>query len=67
VTDEGIRLGDIVLRHDDLVTREQVLAWQAAGHVWDTAQGWFVNREIALKPAGVGFRVIDLARMRDDD
>ncbi len=68
VTHDGsFRLGDIVLRHDDVVPREQVLAWHADGHVWDTAQGWFVNAELALKPTPNGFRVVELARLRDDD
>ena len=68
MTHEGsLRLGDIVLRHDDVVAREQVLAWHADGHVWDTAQGWFVNADLALKPTTDGFRVVDLARLSDDD
>ena len=68
MTREGsLRLGDIVLRHDDVVPREQVLAWYADGHVWDTSQGWFVNTELALKPTTGGFRVVDLARLRDED
>jgi hypothetical protein len=68
VADDGIlRLGDIVLRDDDVVSREQVLAWHAEGHLWDTAQGWFVNQRVALKPTTGGFRVVDLARLRDED
>jgi hypothetical protein len=65
VGEDGFRLGHIVLRHDDVVAREQVLAWHAAGQVWDTAQGWFVNERVALVPVEDGFRVIDLARLRD--
>jgi len=70
VTDaRSLRLGDIVLRHDDVVAREQVLALagRADGHVRDTAQGWFVDADLALKPTTDGFRVVDLARLRDDD
>jgi hypothetical protein len=68
VTHEGsLRLGHIVLRHDDVVAREQVLTWHANGHVWDTAQGWFVKADLALNPAANRFRVVDLARLRDDD
>ncbi len=70
MTHEGsLRLGDIVLRHDEVVARAQVLALagHADGHVWDTAQGWFVNADLALNPTTNGFRVIELARLRDDD
>ena len=35
------------------------------GVVWDTAQGWFVNRRVAFKPArgSTDFTVVDLARL----
>jgi hypothetical protein len=62
-----LRLGDVALRHDDVVAREQVFEWFAAGHVWDTAQGWFVNERLALIPAAGGYRVVDLARLRDSN
>jgi hypothetical protein len=62
-----LRLGDEVLRQDQLVTRDRVLAWHAAGLIWDTAQGWFVNPHVALKPTAGGYRVVDLTRLRDEE
>jgi hypothetical protein len=63
----SLRLGHIVLRHDHVVVRAQVLAWHAEEHVRDAAQSWFVDAELALKPTTNGVRLVDLARLRDDD
>jgi hypothetical protein len=53
------------LRHGDLLAVEHVQALHDADVVWDTAQGWFVNRRVAFKPtAGSSdFTVVDLARL----
>jgi hypothetical protein len=57
-------LGGHSLRDGDLLATDAVRALHDAGVVWDTAQGWFVNRRVAFKPASEArFVVVDLARL----
>jgi hypothetical protein len=52
------------LQHGDVLEAPKVHELHAAGVVWDTAQGWFVNRRVAFKPATpAGFTVVDLTRL----
>jgi hypothetical protein len=52
------------LQHGDVLEARKVHQLHAAGVVWDTAQGWFVNRRVAFKPATTtDFTVVDLARL----
>jgi hypothetical protein len=63
--DTAFDIGGHTLRHGDLLGIEQVQALHEAEVVWDTAQGWFVNRRVAFKPAvgSTDFAVVDLARL----
>jgi hypothetical protein len=58
-------VGGHSLCHGDLLGIEHVQALYDDGVVWDTAQGWFVNRRVAFKPAvgSTDFTVVDLARL----
>jgi hypothetical protein len=57
-----LSIGGQTVHHGDVLASGEVLALHEAGVVWDTAQGWFVNREVAFRPAqSNAFQVVDLA------
>ncbi len=58
-------VGGHSLSHGDLLAIEHVQALHDAEVVWDTAQGWFVNRRVAFKPVrgSSDFAVVDLSRL----
>jgi hypothetical protein len=52
------------LHHGDVLETRTVHELHTAGVVWDTAQGWFVNRRVAFKPVTpAAFTVVDLTRL----
>jgi hypothetical protein len=63
--DTPFDVGGHSLCHGDVLALEHVQALHDDGVVWDTAQGWFVNRRVAFKPAtgSSAFTVVDLARL----
>jgi hypothetical protein len=63
--DTPFDIGGHSLSHGDVLALEHVQALHDDGVVWDTAQGWFVNRRVAFKPAtgSSDFTVVDLARL----
>ena len=58
-------VGGRTVRHGEVVPTGEVLALHEVGAVWDTAQGWYVNRQVAFRPIQVDgtFQVVELARL----